>query len=243
MGGGPFYVGGIEFARMSSEPSVDATLCAVFSRMTECVSNDQVREALQAVVSREGTVRLPSIAVKSGGGGGGGERTDAVTIIGGPWQASLPESDGRPLALAVRDSSICLALLVGADYLGDSSLLIRIVETAKEQLERMTLDFVQAVAAQVVPQAVSVWLTAECDQVQVSWANNLETEVVEILRRAGDQSEGQGIASLEGSPTTYDDTTVQSVTIYTYTVKDYGKGALLAIGDSEQVEVPECASG
>jgi len=107
--------------------------------------------------------------------------------------------------------------------LGDSSLLIGIRETAKEQLEHTLLDFVQEAAAQVVPQAVPVSLIVECDHVQVSWVNNLETELVQIQRREGDQSEGQSIASVEGSPTTYNDTTVQSATIYTYTVKDYGK--------------------
>ena len=56
MSGNTYYVGGIEVARLSSDPLPDEVICSVFYQMAEFANDASVRQTLQIEMSQNGAL-------------------------------------------------------------------------------------------------------------------------------------------------------------------------------------------
>ncbi len=135
MSGNTYYVGGIEVARLSSDPLPDEVICSVFYQMAEFANDASVRQTLQIEMSQNGALELPPVSVSNSYEQ---ERTRAATITGGPLQVRLPQATSGPdLALDTRDLSICTAILKRTDLIEDALLRASAQNGAKAGLERI----------------------------------------------------------------------------------------------------------
>jgi len=160
MSGNTYYVGGIEVARLSSDPLPDEVICSVFYQMAEFANDASVRQTLQIEMSQNGALELPPVSVSNSYEQ---ERTRAATITGGPLQVRLPQATSGPdLALDTRDLSICTAILKRTDLIEDALLRASAQNGAKAGLERIAEVLAQNVthyqalgAAEIVDEVFS----------------------------------------------------------------------------------------
>lgn len=225
-----YSVGGIQVA-LSPNLLPDDVICSVFYQMAEFANDDYVRQALQISISHNGALELPPISVVSNPDEQ--DRTRAATITGGPVQVTIPEANSFPaIALDTRDISICTAIMANMHLIGDDVLRASVQNGANSGLERIALVF----AGDVVQyQALAVSLSVEVGYIQVNWNYLSGGSEVQVERWEVDQPTTQLIATLDGSSTSYSDTTVSSSKIYVYDVKVLGKGVLVAVGYSKRV--------
>lgn len=235
-GPGPYYVGGINVAYIiSTDPLRDDVICSVFYQMAEFANDDYVRQALQAEISQGGALQLPPVFICALNEQ---VRTRAATITGGPLQVTIPLSSVNPdrpdFALDTRDLSICTAILESADFIQDALLRASAQNGAKAGLQRIAQVFAEHVAYY---QALGVSLSAQDGSIQVTWNNVPGTTQVQIERWEVDQSLSQLIALLDGSSTSFIDTTVSGSKSYVYDVKNLKNRDLVAVGYSKRVRV------
>jgi hypothetical protein len=231
---GPYYVGGIKVDySISADPLQDDVICSVFYQMAEFANDDDVRQALQDEISQGGALYLPPVSICALNEQ---VRTRAATITGGPLEVTIPlssENRDRPdFALDTRDLSICTAILESAYLIQDALLRASAQNGAKAGLQLV----VQALAEHVAYyQAVGVSLSAQDGSIQVTWNNVLGTTQVQIERREADQSLSQLLALLDGSSTSFIDTTVSGSKNCVYDVKNLKNSDLVAVGYSKRV--------
>lgn len=230
MSGGPYYVGGIEVTRMSSDPLPDDVICSAFYQMAEFANDNLVRQALQIEISHNGALELPPVSVSDPGDP---DRTRAATITGGPLQVMIPlSSSGPDITLDTRDISICVAILEYASIIQDALLRASAQNGAKAGLERIA----QVFAENVTPyQALGVSEISESDGIQVMWNNMPGTTEVQLERWEVDQPTTQLLATLDGSVNSFTDTTASRSKSYVYDVKNLRNGELIAVGYSKRV--------
>lgn len=227
MSGGTYYVGGIEVARLSSDPLPDEVICSVFYQMAEFANDAYVRQALQIEISHNGALALPPVSVSSSYEQ---DRTRAATITGGPLQVSIPQATPGPdLALDTRDLSICTAILESAYRIQDALLRASAQNGAKAGLQRIAEVFAEHVTQY---QALGVSEIVESDGIQVMWNNLPGTTEVQVERWEVDQPTPQLLATLDGSVTSFKDTTASRSKSYVYDVKNV---ELIAVGYSKRV--------
>ena len=230
MSGGPYYVGGIEVARMSSDPLPDDVICSVFYQMAEFANDNYVRQALQIEISHNGALELPPVSVSNSDEQ---ERTRAATITGGPLQVRIPQaSHGPNIAFDTRDISICTAIMESAYLIQDSLLRASAQNGAKAGLQRIAQVFAENVTQY---QALGVSEIVGSDGIQVMWNNMPGTTEVQVERWEVDQPTPQLIATLDGSVTSFKDTTASRSKSYVYDVKNLRNGELIAVGYSKRV--------
>ena len=231
MSGGSYYVGGIRVEGSGSpEPLPDSMICSVFYQMAEFANDDIVRKVIQGQISQNGALDLPPVSVSDLHEQ---ERTGVATITGGPLQVTIPLSSGRPdLALDTRDLSICTAILESADRLQDAVLRASAQNGAKIGLERIAQVLAEDVAHY---QALGLSLLVQDGSIQVTWNNVPGTTEVQVERREVDQPTTQLLASLDGSSTSFTDTTVSSSKTYVYDVKNLSNSDLVAVCYSNRV--------
>ena len=157
----------------------------------------------------------------------------AATITGGSLQVTIPLSSGGPdIALDTRDISICTAIMESADRIQDSLLRSSAQNGAKAGLGRIAQVFAEHVAHY---QALGVSLSAQDGSIQVTWNNVPETTQVQIERWEVDQPPSQLIALLDGSSTSFIDTTVSCSKTYVYDVKNLKNRDFVAVGYSKRI--------
>jgi hypothetical protein len=103
---------------------------------------------------------------------------------------------------------------------------------AKAGLDRIAQAFTELVAHF---QALGVSLIVQDGSIQVTWNNARETAQVQVERWEVDQPTTQLIAILDGSSTSFIDTTVSSSKNYVYDVKNLRYSELVAVGYSKRV--------
>lgn len=230
---GPYYVGGIKVAYISTDPLQDNVICSVFYQMAEFVTDDHVRQALQAEISQGGTLYLPPVSICALNEQ---VRTRAATITGGLLEVTIPlSSENRDLpdfALDTRDLSICTAILESAYFIQDTLLRASAQNGAKAGLQLVAQALAEHVAYY---QAVGVSLSAQNGTIQVTWNNVPETTQVQIERWEEDQTSTQILALLDGTSTSFIDTTVSGSKDYVYDVKNLKNSNLVAVGYSKSV--------
>ncbi len=230
---GPYYVGGIKVAYISTDPLTDNVICSVFYQMAEFANDSYVRQALQAEISQGGALQLPPVSLCALNVQ---DPTRAATITGGPLQVTIPLSSGSPdrpdIALDTRDISICAAILERADLIQDALLRASAQNGAKVGLQRIAQVFAEHIAYY---QALGVSLSVQDGSIQVTWNNVPGTTQVQVERRELDQTPSQLIAILDGSSTSFGDTTVSGSKSYVYDVKNLKNSDLVAVGYSKRV--------
>lgn len=227
---GPYYVGGIQVAYISTDPLPDRVICSVFYQMAEFANDSYVRQALQAEISQGGALQLPPVSICALNVQ---DPTRTATITGGPLQVTIPLSSGSPdFALDTRDLSICTAILESAYNIQDALLRASAQNGAKVGLQRIAQVFAEHVAYY---QALGVSLSAQDGSIQVSWNNVPGTTQVQVERWEVDQPPSQLIALLDGSSTFFIDTTVSCSKSYIYDIKNLKNSDLVAVGYSKRV--------
>jgi len=230
MSGNTYYVGGIEVARLSSDPLPDEVICSVFYQMAEFVNDASVRQALQIEMSHNGALELPPVSVSNSYEQ---DRTRAATITGGPLQVRIPQATHGPdLALDTRDLSICTAILKRTDLIQDALLRASSQNGAKAGLERIAEVFAENVTHY---QALGVADFVESDGIQVRWNNLPGTTEVQLERWEVDQPSPQLLVTLDRSVTSFKDITVSRSKSYVYAVKNLRHWELMAVGYSKRV--------
>jgi hypothetical protein len=230
MSGSGYHVGGIQVARLGSDPLPDRVICSVFYQMAEFANDDSVRQGLQTQISQGGALELPPVSVSDLHEQ---DRTRAATITGGQLQVTIPLSRRDPdIALDTRDLSICTAILASANSIQDALLRASAQNGAKAGLERIAQVFAEDVAHY---QALGVSLIVQDGSIQVMWNNVPGTTQVQVERWEVDQPTPQLIATLDGSSTSFRDTTVSSSKSYVYDVKNLSHSELVAAGYSKRV--------
>lgn len=232
MSGGSYYVGGIKVENLNPSPVPDRVICSVFYQMAEFANDDAVRQALQTEMSQGGALELPPVGVSDPDGP---DRTRAATITAGSLQVTIPLASGGPeIALDTRDLSLCTAIMQSAFRIQDSLLRASAENGAKAGLERITQVFAEDVAHY---QAVGVSLSVEQGSIQIKWNNVPGTTQVQVERWEVEQPTTQLIATLDGSSTSFRDTTVSPSKNYVYDVKNLRNNELVAVGYSKRVRV------
>lgn len=230
MSGGSYYVGGIKVESMNPYPVPDRVICSIFYQMAEFANDDYVRQALQAEISQGGALELPSVSVSDLHEQ---DRTRAATITGELLQVTIPLSSRDPdIALDTRDISICTAVMKSAYRIQDPLLRASAENGAKAGLERIAQVFAEDVAHY---QALGVSLIVQDGSIQVTWNNLPGTTQVQVERWEVDPPTSQFIATLDGSSTSFIDTTVSSSKNYVYDVKNLRNNELVAVGYSKRV--------
>jgi hypothetical protein len=137
----------------------------------------------------------------------------------------------------LQDDVICSVFYQMAEFVNDDHIQDALLRASAQNGAKAGLQLVvQALAEHVAYyQAVGVSLSAQDGSIQVTWNNVLGTTQVQIERREADQSLSQLLALLDGSSTSFIDTTVSGSKNYVYDVKNLKNSDLVAVGYSKRV--------